>query len=78
MRIESNFDRIPVNGVQATQARRQTATESAPVSQAQELLHKIQALPVVRLEQVARARELVNNPNYPSDEVLGRVAEKLL
>jgi hypothetical protein len=79
MRIDPNFDRVPVTGTQSAPvaAKRTTGSAGAGVSQSSELLKSVKDLPVVRADRVARARELLSDPNYPSDEVLGRVAGRL-
>lgn len=80
MRINPNFDRTMVTGTQASQA---AAPKSPVVADAglpsgpQKLLQAVKELPLVRADRVARARELVNDPAYPSDAVLGKVSDVL-
>jgi predicted Zn-dependent peptidase len=47
------------------------------IGDSQNLLQTLKNLPDVRPEQVARAAKLVADPSYPSDEVLGKVADAL-
>jgi hypothetical protein len=60
---------------------RQTATaktpESAPFEQAQSLERSVKNLPLVRPEEVERARALVADVQYPPNEMLDRIANLL-
>ena len=53
-----------------------TASQSSKLS---ELAQKAAASgPDVRADEIERAKRLVADPNYPSDEILDEVAERLL
>jgi hypothetical protein len=81
MEIEFNTGRIPQQGY-SQPAVRQTANPAQPdtasFSTSDSLNSQLSSMSTVRPEQVARARELVADENYPSDEVLNRVANRLV
>ena len=53
------------------------ANDTAPLSSAQALEQSVRNLPLVRPEQVARARELVADVQYPPTEMLERISSLL-
>ncbi len=81
MEIEFNTGQIP-QGDYSQSAVRPGATPPAPdtasFSTSDALNSQLSNLSTVRPEQVARARTLVADENYPSDDVLGRVADRLV
>jgi hypothetical protein len=50
------------------------AKKTLALSASEELAGAFKQMPEVRAEQVARARELVNDPSYPSDALLSKVS----
>jgi hypothetical protein len=77
MRINPNVDRTVVTGIQAGQAAapKPVATgEDAVPCGPQQLQQALKALPGVRTDKVARAKELVRDSTYPSDQILAQVA----
>jgi hypothetical protein len=54
-----------------------SAAESAPFGAAQSLEQSVRNLPVVRPEQVERARSLIADVKYPPQEMLNRIANLL-
>jgi hypothetical protein len=80
MEIEFNTDRITEAQAGSPAARPSvTPAASAPVSfsATNSLLSQLSQLPTVRPEAVARARALVADESYPSDDVLNQVADRL-
>jgi len=80
MEIEFNTDRITQAQAGSPTARPSvTPSASAPVSfsASNSLLNQLSQLPTVRPEEVARARALVADDSYPSDDVLNQVADRL-
>ena len=53
------------------------SSETAPFEQAQSLERSVKNLPLVRPEQVERARALVADVQYPPMETLDRIASLL-
>jgi hypothetical protein len=73
MRIERNQPATPPVNVET--ARRATAEQTASVFPESDRLHQVLAnTPMVRSEQVARAKTLIADPNYPSPQQLGQIA----
>jgi hypothetical protein len=81
MEIEFNTGQIPP-GDFSQPAARQSASAPAPdtasFSASASLNSQMSSLSTVRPEQVARARGLVADEGYPSDEVLSKVADRLV
>jgi anti-sigma28 factor (negative regulator of flagellin synthesis) len=81
MEIEFNTGRISQGGYSQPPAR-QSATPASPdpvsFSASDSLNSQLSTLSTVRPDQVARAKALVADGNYPSDEVLHRVADRLV
>lgn len=72
----------PVNPVGQSQVRQEpvqsaTAASAMSFNNTEALEQKLQETPTVRPEAVARAAALLSDPNYPSDEVMNRVATVL-
>jgi len=65
-----------VPATKTSQAR--SAGDVFKPEQNQKLMNQIQSEPDTRPDMVARARLLVADENYPSSEVLGKVAENFL
>lgn len=80
MRVNANSD-IP--GHTAIQAARTKAQKPAPekdqlaLDGTQHLKKTLAQVPEVRAEKVAQARQRINDPSYPSDAVLGKIANVL-
>ena len=73
MRIERNQPTTPPAKVETT--RRATAEQTTSVFPESDQLHQALATtPVVRAEQVARAKALIADPNYPSPQKLDQIA----
>jgi hypothetical protein len=53
------------------------AAETASIGSAQSLEQSIRNLPIVRPEQVERARSLIADSKYPPQEMLNRIANLL-
>lgn len=80
MEIEFNTGGIPDFGGSQSIARKSTTPPAAsPVSlsSTDSLKNQMSSLSDVRPDKVAKARDLVSDPDYPSDDVLGKVAGKL-
>ena len=58
-------------------ALQETANDSVAFDQVGALDQGLKATPEARPEQVARAKSLIADPDYPSRAVMGRVAELL-
>jgi hypothetical protein len=77
MRVTGNSE---PTGAAETQAAKIQVSNAAPaketlaLSASENLAGALKQIPEVRAEQVARAKELVNDPSYPSDAVLGKVS----
>lgn len=77
MRVTGNSE--PSGAAEAQAAKVQVrkarpSKETLALSASEELAGALKQIPEVRAEQVARAKELVNDPSYPSDAVLGKVS----
>ena len=58
---------------------KETATEETPQTAKQEkLLGALANEPEVRPEEVARGKDLAADPNYPSDDLLAKLADVFL
>ena len=79
MRIDTNSELSRAARIQAPTPPRKAPTESNKVDLAEShaLDAALKATPEVRAEQVARAKALIRDPGYPSDQVLDQVAEVL-
>lgn len=80
MEIEFNTSRLSNPANQQPVKRPDTAApanDTAPLSSAQALEQSVRNLPLVRPEQVARARELVADVQYPPTEMLERISSLL-
>jgi hypothetical protein len=79
MRIDGNGDTKIVPLVQPAKASSKPAieAESPQLTGSARLLSSLKALPDMRAEKVAQAKALVQDPSYPSDEALGKVADTL-
>ena len=76
MRIERNHPTAPVPDAERP-GKPSPPASSPPLADFEESHRIKQALndsPKVRADQVARAKALVADPNYPSKEQLGRIA----
>jgi hypothetical protein len=54
-----------------------SAAETASIASAQNLEQTVRNLPMVRPEQVERARSLIADSKYPPQEMLNRIANLL-
>ena len=77
MRISGNSE--PSGAAEVKSAKVQPrqvgpANDALALSGSEELSQTLKQIPVVRAEQVARAKELVNDPSYPSDSMLDKVS----
>ena len=59
----------------AKPAKETTAEETANVSRQESLLQTLGKAPDVRAEEVERGKALAADPNYPSDDLLAKLAE---
>ncbi len=73
------FDSVTVPPKPAAKSAKpatEAATEQAPQTTRQEkLLGALQNEPDVRPEEIARGAVLANDPNYPGDDLLAKLAE---
>lgn len=72
---------VPPAKAKAQPAKSAPATAAADVfkpEQNEKLLSALQAEPDVRPEVLERARALVTDPTYPSNDILAKVADNLL
>lgn len=79
MEIEFNSSR-PTDPVKHQPVKRPAVTaagDPAPFAAAQGLDRSVRELPLVRPEQVERARSLVADVKYPPQEMLNRIANLL-
>ena len=77
MEVEFNPGRITNAGIDQTVARRentQPAENTMSFERTQALEKTLKEIPQVRPETVARTSALVLDANYPSDELLNKVA----
>ena len=79
MRVETNSELSRIGRIQAATPLRKTPTEPKMVDlgKTDALNAALKATPDVRAEQVARARALIRDPGYPSDQVVYQVAKVL-
>ncbi|HZL42711.1 MAG TPA: hypothetical protein VFD66_05475 [Verrucomicrobiae bacterium] len=75
MRIDANSDVPDPISARTTRARHQAAEMRNEIeSKIPELQRALENVPVVRPEKVAAAKALVQDPSYPGEETLGKVA----
>ena len=80
MRVDANSEHL---GAPATRPARAKAREIRPneaertAGSSEKLVDALKQIPTVRAEKVAQARTLLNDPSYPSDAVLRKVASVL-
>ena len=76
MRIEANRESTSAASIQGSGAARKTPTEPKQVDLARTraLDAALKATPDVRAEQVAKAKKLIQSPDYPSAKVVDQVA----
>lgn len=76
----SRINRAPLSPAQQSETKSAPDTEgTANLTDLQTLAAKVNSAgPDIRPEVVERGKTLVADPNWPSDEVLGKLAEKLL
>ena len=78
MRVNPNPDPSEIAALQATTVKRQApatpATDNVSLAGSQKLAEALKQTPEVRPEKVAEAKRLLQDPSYPSDAVLGKVA----
>jgi hypothetical protein len=79
MRIDANSELARAAKIQATVPPRKTPTtpDMVDLGKTDALNATLKAAPDVRAEQVARAKVLIQDPGYPSAEVVDRVAKVL-
>jgi len=80
MRIDANHGFSGAAGIQAAKINAQepgAAKDAAGLDRPAELLAALKQIPEVRADKVARAKELLRDPSYPSDSVLGKVSDIL-
>jgi hypothetical protein len=79
MRIDTNSELSRAARIQAPTPPRKTPTEPNKVdlAKANALDAALKATPDTRAEQVARAKELIRDPGYPSGKVVDQVAAVL-
>ena len=79
MRIEQNHPIVP--GVEVAKPGKSSAAVANPtetdLNESRRLDQALAKTAEVRADQVARARALVADPNYPSHEQLGKIADVL-
>ncbi len=76
LKIEG-YSNVGKNPIQKTthKDKNNTVEVKSPMMEAMSLLKDI---PEVRMDKVALAKQLIADPNYPSQEVLDKVADALL
>ena len=79
MRIETNSEVTRAGKIQATTPPRKTPNgpNIVDLAKSDALDAALKATPAVRAEQVARAKALIRDPGYPSDQVVDQVANVL-
>lgn len=75
MRIDAKSEAARLNNVRATRTKAQQ--DEAALGGAKRLTDILAQLPEVRAEKVAQARKWVSDFAYPSDAMLGKVADIL-
>jgi hypothetical protein len=81
MEIEFNTGQILPGGVSQPVVRQSASAPSpdtASFSASDSLNSQMSSMSTIRPDQVERAKSLVADKNYPSDEVLNRVADRLV
>ncbi|MGC3956877.1 MAG: hypothetical protein QM813_02585 [Verrucomicrobiota bacterium] len=79
MKVNSNRNLPAVSSVTRPN-KRAAATATAPETDFQasaKLALKLAATPTTRTEQVARAKALIADPNYPNTKTISQVADRL-
>jgi hypothetical protein len=76
MRIEANRESPSAASIQGSRAARKTPTQPKQLDLAKTdaLDAALKATPDVRAEQVAKAKELIQSPDYPSAKVVDQLA----
>ena len=82
MEINSNFSSQPLPGAHPPQTSRasqqsQAASDTTAFGQAATLETQLSGEPGVRGEAVARAQQLIADPDWPSSKIMGQVAQTL-
>lgn len=66
----------PKAAARSAKPAKETATEETPPATKQEkLLGALANEPEVRAEEIARGQDLATDPNYPSDDLLAKLAD---
>lgn len=66
----------PKTAAKAAKPVKEPATDDAPpVAKREELLGALANEPAVRPEEIARGKDLAADPNYPSDDLLAKLAD---
>jgi hypothetical protein len=55
-----------------------TGVDATGMTDVSALVEKLMKMDDVRKEKVERGLEILNNPNYPTDDILDAVAERML
>lgn len=80
MEIEFNPSRVPKPGFDTTVTRSgapTAASEQTTFTDQRPLQSKLKDIPIVRPDQVEKARELASEGHYPPDWILERIATLL-
>ncbi len=80
MRIDANSEPSRVPGVQPTRTKPQESgpgDDTLALSDSTKLISVLKQIPEVRAEKVAQARNLIQDPSYPSEAVLRKISSIL-
>ena len=77
MRIDANNNWMGLGGAALQQQRAsepRPATYETDLAASKQLTQQIDKLPLVRTEKIAHAKDLLQDPSYPSDHTLAQIA----
>lgn len=79
MKIERNPSTAPLATLTEIKKPAQSAAKPtvSGFEESQRLTQTLSSLPASRTEQVARAKALIADPNYPSNDQLAKIADHL-